>query len=194
VATTEVCHALVDHIWLIGLMGAGKSTVGRALAADIAYQYIDNDAALIELSGRTAVELALAGGNDLHEWETRYVATLPELPARHVAGVPASTADRDAQLADLRRSGLLVYLRCDVNTLVARVAAGEPRPWINTDAQTTLERMFANRDSLLREHCHVLVDGTRPVADVAAQIRSAATQFADVVSQSGRVSDDQRPE
>jgi shikimate kinase len=194
VATTELEHPSVDHIWLIGLMGAGKSTVGQALAADIAYHYVDNDVSLIQLSGRTAVELALAGGNELHIWESRYVATLPQLPPRHIAGVPASTADRNTQLADLRRSGLLVYLRCDVETLVSRIVANEPRPWINADAQTTLERMFANRDSLLQEQCHVVVDGTHPVEDVSAQIKSAATRFADAVSQSGRVSDDQRPE
>lgn len=192
-ATTEADRALVDHIWLIGLMGAGKSTVGRALAADIAYHYVDNDAGLVQLSGRTAVDLALAGGNELHEWEKRYVAGLRDLPAGHIAGVPASTADRGAQLMDLRSSGLLVYLRCDVNTLVARVVADEPRPWINTDVQTTLERMFEKRDPLLRGQCHVLVDSTRPVADVSAQIRSAAIHFADAATQRGRVSEDERP-
>ena len=101
-------------IWLVGLMGSGKSTVGLSLAPVVGYEYVDNDATIAVMSGLTTVELAASGGTLLHEWESTYVHELVADRRRVVAGIPASAADRDGDLQLLRevRSGHLSAVRC----------------------------------------------------------------------------------
>jgi len=162
--------AAAGRVWLIGLMGCGKSTVGRALAADLSHQYVDNDVTIAELAGRSTVELADAGGNLLHEWESRYVRHVTRLPGGVVAGIPASAADRRPDLDLLTRSGLLVYLRCDLATLVARIHADALRSWIRGDAGELMADMLATRSPVLDRCAHLVVDASRPVAETVATI------------------------
>jgi shikimate kinase len=162
-----------DRIWLTGLMGCGKSTVGAVVAADLGADYLDNDAIIASLAGRSTVELAAAGGELLHEWESRYVQQIVDRPTPVVAGIPASIAERPADLDLLRHHGLLVYLRCDLATLVARVSADPPRPWLSGDPEEVLAGMLAVRDPLLRAAATLVVDGTRAPADLAAEVVAA---------------------
>ena len=81
-------------IYLIGLMGSGKSTVGHLLAQRIGCEYVDNDATIARLAGRSTVALAEAGGTLLHDWESRYISHVRALPAPAVVGIPASTSEK----------------------------------------------------------------------------------------------------
>lgn len=157
-------------MWLIGLMASGKSTVGRELARRRGWPYVDNDASIQAMAGHSTVWLAAQGGEVLHEWEARLVAHLAGLPAPLVAGIPASTADRPDDLALLRRTGLLVFLRCDLDTLVHRVAADPPRPWLDADVRPLLGAMLRRRDPVLAAAAHLVLDGTQPVTAVVDQL------------------------
>ena len=156
--------------YLVGLMGSGKSTVGRRLADELACRYVDNDDTIAELSGHSTVALAGAGGTHLHDWESRYAHYLRTLPAPLVAGVPASSAERSEELHMLRHSGVLLYLRCDSETLVRRVASDAPRPWLCGDVRATIAGMFARRDDVLRTACDRVIDATQPVERIVAEI------------------------
>jgi shikimate kinase len=162
-----------ERIWLIGLMGSGKSTVGPLVAAAVGTEYLDNDATIASLSGRTTVALAAAGGELLHQWESRYVHRVVDFPPPVVAGIPASIADRGADLDLLAGRGLLVYLRVDLDTLVARVTAGPPRPWLTGDPRQVLAGMISAREPVLAAAAGLVVDATRPPAEVAARIVAA---------------------
>ena len=156
--------------YLIGLMGSGKSTIGRRLADELGCGYVDNDDTIAELSGRSTVALAAAGGTHLHDWESRYAHYLHTLPAPLVAGIPASAADRSEELRMLRLTGTLLYLRCDSDTLAHRVTSDAPRPWLHGDVRSTLAGMFARRDDVLRTACDQVIDATQPIDRVLAAI------------------------
>ncbi len=162
------------NIWLIGLMGSGKTTVGVKVAAQLGVAYQDNDASIAVMAGRTTVDLARAGGDLLHDWESRYVQQLAGLAPPVVAGIPASIAERPADLGLLARTGRVVYLRAEVATLVARVLAGPPRPWLSGDPAAVLEGMSAVRDPLLLAAAALVVDAGRAPAELAAQVMAAA--------------------
>lgn len=162
------------RIWLIGLMGSGKSTVGALVANAFGTRYVDNDLAIASMAGHSTVELSEAGGELLHEWESRYVHRLVGQAPPVVAGIPASIADRPGDLALLRSRGLLVYLRADLDTLVARVRTGPPRPWLSEGPAEVLAGMLAGRDGPLGSAAALVVDAARPPAEVAARIVDAA--------------------
>ncbi|SHF58028.1 shikimate kinase [Jatrophihabitans endophyticus] len=159
-------------IYLIGLMGSGKTTVGRRLAARLDVGYVDNDEAVAGLAGVSSVELARRGGSELHEWEARYVTTLLDRDAVVVAGIAASSADRPAELAALAAAGLLVYLHCPPAVLAARVRADGPRPWLPADPETMIADMYERRDAVLREHA-TIVDATVTPDDAVTRIVAA---------------------
>ena len=163
--------------YLVGLMGSGKSTVGRRLADQLSCRYVDNDETIAELSGHSTVALAGAGGTHLHDWESRYAHYLRTLPAPLVAGVPASAAERSEELRMLRHSGELLYLRCDSETLVRRVTSDAPRPWLHGDVRSTIAGMFARRDDALRAVADRVIDATQPVEHILAEIMGSAGQY-----------------
>ena len=158
--------------------GSGKSTVGRELARRRGWPYVDNDATIEAMAGQSSVRLAAQGGEVLHEWEAKLVAHLVGRPAPLVAGIPASSADRPDDLALLRRTGLLVFLRCDVETLVRRVAADPPRPLLARDVRPLLRAMVRRRDPVLSAAAHLVLDATRPVAAVVDRLELDAASWA----------------
>ena len=164
------------RIWLTGLMGAGKTTVGRRLAAQLGWPYLDNDT---ELLRRTGVALRdWEPGDALHqaEWETLRAMAATDAP--FVAGVPASVADRPDLLAEVAASGVLVHLEASPAVLEERVE-GTGRP-LGPDARATLEDQFAHRDPVYRAAAALVVDGTlgadalvRKILDEVSQIPAA---------------------
>lgn len=163
-----------ERIFLSGLMGSGKSTLGGALTALLDWPYVDNDATIAVLSGRSTVDLARAGGSTLHEWEARYARYLmEERQAPFVAGIAASSADRPDELDALAACGVLVYLDVPVDLLIERVVAGPPRPWLSESPGPLMRRLHSRRRDVLRAHSTLVVDGTRPPSEIAATVVTA---------------------
>jgi shikimate kinase len=162
-----------QRIWLTGLMGSGKSSVGHSLARWLGCRYIDNDEEIRLLAGRSTVALASAGDGELHQWESRYALHAAARPAPLVAGIPASVADRPPDLRTLRRTGYLVYLSCDLSTLVTRVRADPPRPWLDGDPEDLMAQLLATRHPVLTKAAHLVVDGGETVDEIVTRIVAA---------------------
>jgi shikimate kinase len=118
-------HDLV--IVLVGLMGTGKSSVGRLLAARRGVPFVDSDDRLAETDGRTAAEIRAGDGEDrLHALEAQQVVQL-DAGRRQVVAAAASVVEDEAarsRLAELRT----VYLRADPAVLAERVGRSGHRP------------------------------------------------------------------
>jgi shikimate kinase len=117
------------RIVLAGMMGAGKTTVGRALAARLGWTYWDNDTELRRLAGRDLGEVARAGTERLHELEAEVLRAGLAAPPPVVVAAPGS-AVLDPALAALLRAEYVVWLRASPQTLAARVAGGTERPYL----------------------------------------------------------------
>jgi shikimate kinase len=137
------------RVWLAGLMGSGKSTVGPVLAGQLGFRYIDNDARIAAIARQSTTSLAMAGGSTLHDREQQYVRELADAGPGIVAGIPASAADRPADLDLLVATGMLVYLRAEPGILIARTAADPPRPWLAESPAQVQATMFRRRDPVL---------------------------------------------
>lgn len=159
--------AAVDGpVFLIGLMGCGKTTVGTAAAAALGVPFVDNDVRIAQLAGTSTVALAAAGGTVLHDWESRYAADCAARGGAAVVGVPASCADRPGDLEQLRSAGTLVHLRADPAELARRVLADGPRPWLSHDAsevRALVGDLHARRDAVMAGAAHLVLDAGLPV-------------------------------
>jgi shikimate kinase len=115
------------RIVLVGSMGAGKTTVGRALAARLGWPYWDNDAELHRLAGAPVTKVAAEGTERLHAVEAAVLRAALAAPPPLVVAAPGSAA-LDPSLADALAGERVVWLRASLATLAARVADGPARP------------------------------------------------------------------
>jgi shikimate kinase len=159
------------RLWLTGLMGAGKSTLGWALAAETGWPHVDND---IELEAATGQPLAYwAPGDALHAAEDALLMALLQRPGPFIADVPAGTAERPAMIAALRDSGFVVYLRAPLDVLVTR-CLDTLRP-LGPDPRDTLSVQWGRRDAVYSSAADLVVDATLPAATQAALVLTAVT-------------------
>jgi shikimate kinase len=147
-----------DRVLLIGMMGAGKTTVGHALAARLGWPYLDNDELLARAVGKDtrAVqqqdgEAALRRAESLALTEALTVAA--PVIAGVAGGVVTDATDRDR----LRRGGFVVWLRADLDTLIARVR-GTDRPWLGEAPEVAMRELYAGRAPLYAEVASLIVD------------------------------------
>jgi shikimate kinase len=155
----------------MGMMGSGKTTVGKELAGQLGWPYWDNDGRLHASTGERTDELAGLGPQRLHALEAEQAILATREPPPLVAGLASSVVERQDLRPTFRAAGWCVYLRASVATLVTRVGTGEGRPWLDDDPAGFLTRALQTRGPLYEElaDLSVDVDDLLPV-DVAALI------------------------
>lgn len=147
------------RVLLIGMMAAGKSSVGRALAARTGWPYLDNDELVHRATGHTTPDvLALADEPTLRRIETaalnEALTTDPPLVACAAAGV---IIDPDARHR-LTDAAFVVYLRAPLDVLVRRLAGGKGRPWVQGDPAAAMARLYEGREPLYSEAADLILD------------------------------------
>ncbi len=134
------------HIVLMGMMGAGKTTVGRALAARLGVEYADNDAALLARTGQTAASFLVAHGvAALHRLEHDVLADALRTEDRAVVGAPGSIA-LDPDAAALLAEHTVVWLRASLATLAERTRHDPIRPLLGADPAAALAPLVRERE------------------------------------------------
>jgi len=148
-------HAVADgmlaaigtrSIVLVGMMGAGKSSVGRRLAARLSLPFVDADNEIESAAGMTIPEIfAVHGEPTFRSGEQRVIARLLETGPQVLAtggGAFMNAQTRDA----IRARGVSVWLKADFDVLMRRIKKRGDRPMLKTDdPATTLRRLIEER-------------------------------------------------
>lgn len=163
------------NIFLVGMMGAGKTTVGRALAHKLGLGFADTDKVLVERTGvPVATIFEIEGEAGFRRRESSVLAELSEGDGRVIAtGGGAILAAENRRV--MRAHGTVVYLRARADNLWERTRHDGSRPLLATpDPRATLARLLEERDPLYREAAHVVVDtGVQSAATLAARVVAA---------------------
>ena len=119
---------------LVGMMGSGKSTVGRALSHRTGWRYVDNDDLVRSLSGRGATEIRATDGQDaLHDVEKLAFEASLALEPPVIVGAAASVVLDPVARVRLRSGPHVVWLRARPETLLAHIGDGTGRRAEATD-------------------------------------------------------------
>jgi shikimate kinase len=150
------------NVYLVGLMGAGKTTIGRALARRLAYRFIDSDH---EIEARTGVSLPtifeIEGEEGFRKREAQVIADLANLNS-HVVATGGGAVLRQENRENLRAGGFVIYLNVPLPTLWERTRHDKNRPLLQvSDPLQKLRELHAQRDPLYRSIADLVVSGSR---------------------------------
>lgn len=145
---------------LVGMMGAGKTTVGRLLAERLGVAFLDSDAMVEAATGRPVERLwAESGEAELRRQESRALnRALDGSDGGSVIATGGGCVLDESNRRLLRERGVVVWLRADPATLAARVSGGQGRPLLVGDVAVTLTDLAAERDPLYAEVASMVVD------------------------------------
>ncbi len=136
-----------ENIYLIGLMGAGKTTIGRQLAKALQLPFYDSDKAIEEQTGVDIPTIFEYEGEDgFRDREQNMILELTRLQGI-VLATGGGAILRDANRNALQNNGFVVYLQCSVDKIIQRTKRDNQRPLLFTDdPKKRIETLFAERE------------------------------------------------
>lgn len=165
------------HLALIGLPGAGKSTVARLVGARLARQSIDFDEEIERLEGRTISQIfSDRGEQHFRDLEAQFTASLRDIPAA-ILSPGGGWVTRQESVATLRPRTKLVWLRVSPKAALARLGGNRiDRPLImKGDPESVLTDLLTERRALY-EACDAALDTeVLTLHEVVSQVAQLAT-------------------
>jgi shikimate kinase len=172
----------VQNLFLIGPMGAGKTTVGRQLAEMFHKEFIDSD---LEIQCRTGVDIpTIFEFEGEHGFRQREQEVIDELTLRDdvVLATGGGAVINENNRKALTKRGLVIYLHCTVEQQYERTYRDKNRPLLQTDdPMSKLKALMAERDPLYRQIADLMVStegrSTQAVVqDIRKQVISKHSQ------------------
>ena len=167
-ALASLRQILIDRLGdrplvLVGMMGAGKTTVGRKLASQLGFAFVDSDAEVEKAAGMPITELfALHGESEFRAGEARVMARILKEPHTVVA-TGGGAVLREANRRLMQAHGQVVYLRSTPEELIRRLRHDTNRPLLQVrDPMRKLRELFRERDPLYRDAARFVIETGRP--------------------------------
>ena len=158
------------NIFLVGLMGSGKTTIGRALAKRLNKRFVDADH---EIESRTGASIPLIfeieGEASFRQREADVIRDLTAQEGIVLAtGGGAVLTENSRRL--LKERGVVVYLRASVSSILQRTSHDRNRPLLQTaDPKARIEELSQQRGPLYQEVAHITVETGRPNVQTVVQ-------------------------
>ncbi|MYN46585.1 3-dehydroquinate synthase [Pseudoduganella sp. FT93W] len=174
----------MPNVFLVGLMGAGKTTIGRILARKLGLRFIDSDHEIEARTGATIPWIFEIEGEA--SFRRREAEVIRELTGQQdlVLATGGGAILNPESRAYLKERGTVIYLRASVNSILQRTAHDKNRPLLQTaDPRKKLEELMAVRDPLYTEVADIVIDTGRPnvqsmVSNILNQLETRACEAA----------------
>lgn len=163
-----------SNIIMIGMPGAGKSTIGVILAKELNYQFLDSDLAIQEREGRLLREIIAEEGLE------RFIKLEEEVNAsikaeRTVIATGGSVVYGKAAMKHFQEIGTLVYLRLSYQTVLSRVGNPQKRGVVLRKEQSFRD-LYEERCPLYEQYADIIIDGDGlQIGELMEKIKSSFT-------------------
>jgi len=173
---------------LVGMMGVGKSSIGRRLAARFGIPFVDADAEIEKAAGMSISDIfARHGEADFRSGEARVIARLLD-GGPQVLATGGGAFMNEATRAAIKNKGVSIWLSAEFDVLVRRIAKRKnERPMLQTeDPAKTLRQLIAERDPIYALADLTVQSREVPHDAIVAEIAAALAAFLNVVANSPR--------
>lgn len=175
---------LKKTVVMVGMMGAGKTAVGRALAAKIGVPFLDSDAEIEAAANMSIPEIFTRDGEPFFRArESEVLARLLSAPEKCVLSTGGGAFLAQANRALIAKLGVSVFLNADLDLLWERVRHKDTRPLLRTpDPRATLEGLYQARAPIYAEaELHVDANASYSISEMAEKVFAALSTRKDVL-------------
>ena len=159
----------MKNIYLIGMMGAGKTSIGRIVAREVHCRFADTDRIIEETSGMTVSEIFEAEGEEgFRRRETEVLRSLSEKRNR-IVSTGGGIVIKEENIELMRGSGTVIWLKRDLNRVIQNPRIRR-RPLLAKDVNAIF-RLMEEREPMYKKACHFVVYNDNDRGDAVREIR-----------------------
>ena len=161
----------IVNLALVGFMGTGKTTVGRAVAHRIGFAALDSDHEIERLTGRSIPELFATEGEPAFRARERAFVTNGHPAARTLVACGGGLILQPGLLELLQARGVIICLHASLETIIERTARNRHRPLLDVaDPAERVRTLYAEREPVYRRAGTVILTDSRPMTDIVAHV------------------------
>jgi shikimate kinase len=162
------------NLYLVGFMGTGKSTVGRAVAQKIDFTLLDSDHEIEAKQGRTISDIFAGQGEAAFRTMERDFIAQGHPAVRTVVSCGGGLVVQPGMLALLKSKGVVVCLHASIETILARTARQHHRPLLVAEnPEERIRTLYAQREAIYKQSGTVILTDARPLHDIVAHVMRA---------------------
>ena len=165
-----------DNIALIGFMGSGKTTVGKALARNLEMKFVDIDSEIIKLEKKSVNDIFKENGEEYFRELERKIIIKESKDNNIIISTGGGVIVDNSNIKKLKETSFVVYLNCDIDCIYNRVKNKKHRPLLNGEnAYEKLLELYNRRELLYKISCDFLININKGshVFDTAEEIKKA---------------------
>ena len=159
------------NLYLVGFMGTGKTTTGRAVAAKLGMVALDSDHEIERLTGKSVAQIfADDGETAFRDWERKFIET--GHPDRGVVvACGGGLVVQPGMLRLLQTKGVVICLHASLATILERTAQSQTRPLLNVEnPEERIRRLFAEREEIYKHAGTVILTDFRPQPEMVLHV------------------------
>ena len=159
------------NLYLVGFMGTGKTTVGRAVAQRLGYACIDSDHEIEGEQQKTIAEIFAKDGEPaFRKMERRFIESDPRV-SRTVVACGGGLVVQPGMADLLKSKGVVVCLHASIETILARTSRYRTRPLLEVgDPEAKARQLFAEREPIYRSVGTLILTDSRPLSDIVSHV------------------------
>ncbi|MEO6873776.1 MAG: shikimate kinase [Opitutaceae bacterium] len=171
------------NLYLVGFMGTGKSTVGRAVAQRLGFQALDSDHEIERVVGKPIPEIFASEGEPAFRAREREFVQHGHPASRTLVACGGGLIIQPGMLELLKARGVVICLHASIETILERTARNSNRPLLNVEKpEERVRALYAEREPVYKRAGAVILTDSRPLSDIVAHVvrtwRREAADFA----------------
>jgi shikimate kinase len=162
------------NLYLVGFMGTGKTTVGRAVAQRLGYQALDSDHEIERMKGLPVAQIFATEGEPAFRALEREFVEGGHPDRAVVVACGGGLVVQPGLLGLLQARGVVICLHASLETILQRIGQTRTRPLLNVeDPEARLRRLYAEREAIYKRAGTVILTDSRPQHDIVMHVLRA---------------------
>ena len=159
------------NLYLVGFMGTGKSTVGRLVARQLGFQFLDSDHEIERLQGRPIAQIFATEGEDRFRVMEREFIEHGHAARGCVVACGGGLVVPPGMLELLRARGVVMCMHAPIDTIIRRTMHASHRPLLQVEnPEQRLRELYAQREEIYRRTGTMVLTDSRPMREIAAHV------------------------